>query len=503
MRTRRNHPALEFTATVTAQDEGEAAATGEDEPRGSLWEGVLAVEGRTTGDGRLFDRGAIHWGELPLPLRWAREDFGEHQGAVVIGRVLEVWRDGDMIRGRGDIDLASEVGAEALRMMRGDLVNGVSVDLDDVDVEIRVDREAFEEGLPAEDEPRLDEDGREIMVGFQSDEEIMAVVDGRLRAATLVDIPAFNEARLEVVSDEQLVAHLAALANRGETFQFPCPKPFDSHEECVAHMEGEVDDPDAFCAEWERVCSGSLGLLAGGTMSPPREWFNDPELDQPTGITVTDEGRIFGHLATWGQCHTAFSDCVTPPQSPSGYRWFHTGAIRTADGDEVAVGRVTMDTLHAGRRLGPGDTLAHYEHTGAAVADVCAGEDQHGVWIAGAVRPGVTDEQVAKLRGSPLSGDWRRIGDSMELVAALAVNVPGFPIPRTRALVSSGAVQAIQSAGIVAPSDGRDLSDSDRAVLRRLAQRERRAEQARQQRVKAARARVLVASAHRKVHGGR
>src|SRR5699024_6608649 len=33
----------------------------------------------------------------------------------------------------------------------------------------------------------------------------------------------------------------------------------------------------------------------------------------------------------------------------------------------------------------------------------------------------------------PLSGDWRTIGGNLELVAALAVNTPGFPI------VASGA----------------------------------------------------------------
>ena len=43
-----------------------------------------------------------------------------------------------------------------------------------------------------------------------------------------------------------------------------------------------------------------------------------------------------------------------------------------------------------------------------------------------ALRPGLSDEQVRTLRASPLSGDWRYIDGQLELVGALAVNLPGF-----------------------------------------------------------------------------
>jgi hypothetical protein len=49
----------------------------------------------------------------------------------------------------------------------------------------------------------------------------------------------------------------------------------------------------------------------------------------------------------------------------------------------------------------------------------------------------VTAEQLAVLRAGALSGDWRRIGGNLELIAALAVTTPGFPIAR-EALVASG-----------------------------------------------------------------
>ncbi len=65
-------------------------------------------------------------------------------------------------------------------------------------------------------------------------------------------------------------------------------------------------------------------------------------------------------------------------------------------------------------------------------------EDAYGIVVAGAMRPNVTPEQVRELRASPLSGDWRPLQGRSELVALLAVNTPGFLIPR----VASGALVA-------------------------------------------------------------
>jgi hypothetical protein len=48
----------------------------------------------------------------------------------------------------------------------------------------------------------------------------------------------------------------------------------------------------------------------------------------------------------------------------------------------------------------------------------------------------VSRERVRELRGAALSGDWRSISGALELLGLLAVNVPGFPVPR--ALAASG-----------------------------------------------------------------
>lgn len=186
--------------------------------------------------------------------------------------------------------------------------------------------------------------------------------------------------------------------------------------------------------------------------APPSSWFADPELSGPQPITITDDGRIFGHLASWGTCHTGFRDkCVTAPKSRSGYSYFHLGTVRTAEGDDVAVGTVHFATDHADTRAALPAAQRHYADTGCAGAVVRAGEDKYGIWVAGAVLPGA---DLVTLRHAPLSGDWRSVGGSMELVGALAVNQPGFPVPRPRwSTDDRQRVYALCAAGALAPAD--------------------------------------------------
>jgi hypothetical protein len=195
-------------------------------------------------------------------------------------------------------------------------------------------------------------------------------------------------------------------------------------------------------------------------IAPPRAWFTDPALREVTPLTVTSEGRVFGHLASWRECHldsgSYGASCVTAPRSRNGYASFMLGAVLTDEGDTIATGPIVLGTPHASVEWNAQTAMHHYSDTGHAVADVRAGEDRHGIWIAGALRPGTTAEQVRALRASPLSGDWRsdpRTG-SQELIAALAVNMPGFPIQRPRALVASGGrLLSLLSIGMVPTRD--------------------------------------------------
>jgi hypothetical protein len=192
-------------------------------------------------------------------------------------------------------------------------------------------------------------------------------------------------------------------------------------------------------------------------MFPPVSAFTDPGLDEPTPLTLVEQDgyiEVYAHLATWGTCHTSFSgQCVTPPRSNTDYSYFNVGAARALDGEQVrtvAVGHITMGPGgHASMSANAAEAAAHYDNVNTVVADVAAGEDAHGIWVHGVVRRGVSEAELETLRSSPLSGDWRKVGSSLELVAALAVNVPGFPVPRAR--VAAGAPESLVAAGAVPP----------------------------------------------------
>lgn len=185
-------------------------------------------------------------------------------------------------------------------------------------------------------------------------------------------------------------------------------------------------------------------------VEPPKSWFQNPGLTRRTPLTVEPDGRVFGHIAAWGECHRDFSgrECVLAPKSRKGYEPFHLGTVYTAEGDPVRVGKIVMDTRHADIGLGYTAAAVHYDNTGDEIAVVRAGEDDFGVWVAGAVVPEATPGKVAKLRRSPISGDWRRVEGNLELTAALAVNVPAFPVysmdgEDQLALVAAGTLEPV------------------------------------------------------------
>ena len=190
----------------------------------------------------------------------------------------------------------------------------------------------------------------------------------------------------------------------------------------------------------------ATALVAGAApLYPPSSWYQDPGLSRPTPLTVTEDGHIYGHIAAWETSHIGLPPGTRPPHSRSGYSFFKTGRVKTEDGALVPVGQLTLAGGHAPLSASASEAVEHYDNTNSAVADVTAGEDAHGIWISGGLRPGVTEEQIRALRASAPSGDWRPINGALELVAVCQVNTPGFPI--AHAMVASGQVTALVAAG--------------------------------------------------------
>jgi hypothetical protein len=130
--------------------------------------GVLAALGTPTVDGRqVMD---AQWGELPLPLWYKRAQGGwGHDGAVIVGRIDELIKDGSLVRFNGVIEegIEESINAEVVASLG---VLGISMD-----------------GRPAPDseiEVEYDDDGWPEMVTFHLYE---------ILGATLTSGPAFQE----------------------------------------------------------------------------------------------------------------------------------------------------------------------------------------------------------------------------------------------------------------------------------------------------------------------
>jgi hypothetical protein len=209
-----------------------------------------------------------------------------------------------------------------------------------------------------------------------------------------------------------------------------------------------------------------IASAAHALAAPPDDWFQPFELDGPTPLTVTADGRVFGHLATWDSCHRSGqygNTCTRPPSDPKA-PFFQMGQVLTASGATVDVGVVTVGGGHASPNKGLIAALEHYDDVSTAAATVVVHEDDYGIGLFGSVTPDADPSLVAALRRSPLSGDWRKEKGKWRLVAAHAVNTPGFPIPR--GLVASVEGEAFFTTGRVEPKEPVvDLS----AAARRLA----------------------------------
>lgn len=498
----------DFASLATTPDTDEKLDLDPD-PRGTtvrvFKHQLIAPYGTPTGDKRRFAHGSLEVGALPIPLKWQREDNQGHSTSVAVGRIDKAHFEDDGVYGSGiffDPDPAktprwAEDCAEAYQLTREQVI-GPSVDLDSM---------AFHEYVAPEEG---DEYSAEARPEIEVDK-------GRIRAATLVQIPAFMEARpfalgeqdaLEYAAELDDLATLtasgvpsavdmqvarehewdplewlgsgaylfsgAALYQDGERNLFPVADLVDGRLQLIpaavadaisvlAFKSGKVDLPEGVkqtlrerLTEMASVCElpappwlKQEALVAAGAFrdwKPPAEMFSNPQLDKPTPIKI-ENGRIYGHLADWRSCHIGFNHCVRAPKSRSSYAHFHVGEVQT-DAGPLPVGKITLGGGHAS--TAPGTTLQaaveHYDDSGTAVAVVRAGEDRHGIWISGVPIPGQEDA-FASLPLYPLSGDWRTVGGHPEMIAALAVNTPGFGIPRVTE--EYGKVTALVAAGML------------------------------------------------------
>jgi len=361
---------------------------------------LVIPEGIETGDGRVFQKDSIGMRDLPLPLLWQIKTGNGHDGSVVVGQIISMERTKSGIGNAIGLFDSGEFGKEAERLVRHGFVRGVSADMDKFEA----------------DEETTDDtggDSKSISSGR------INITSARVMAVTIVPKPAFQECFIQIVDETS-----------------------DAEEETMQPDGVYVDNVNPLDASALVAC----GMVAGAIPNePPTTWFENPKLKKATPLTIGDDGRVFGHIAAWHVDHIGMAFGTKPPRSRSQYSYFHTGVVRTEEGSDVPVGQLTLAGGHAGLEASAQQAAKHYDDTGSAFADVHAGEDSYGIWVAGSLRSGTTPEQIRAARASAPSGDWRPIKGSLELVAVCQVNVPGFPIARAR--VASGQVMALVAAG--------------------------------------------------------
>lgn len=438
---------------------------------GSLkWTATFVPEGILTEDGRAFAPGALilppdeQARQLPLTLMAMIETSAEggHDGAKIAGRIDQMWREGNLVKASGVFDDGA-YGQDIARMVGDGTLRGLSVDIAPLEWERSPASDWFDgegnwiaqqgddgEWIPAGEAPSL-EDAIDRLFGGGED-MVLVITKGVIGMATVCPFPAFGQASISLAASgagEAPIVRYAGQAGFIVTHDHPALVAGAAAvgAESVAATVEEADE------ENEGLTAAAAGLAFE---RPPAEWFDDPELDGLTALTITEDGRVYGHAWEWETCHLSFDTCVVAPHSLTDYAYFQLGEVECESGERISIGKITLDTGHAGQRLTRAEATRHYDDTGTVAAYVAFGEDEFGGWFAGAIAPELSESKLRVMRGATISGDWRGVNGNLELIALLAVNVPGFPVPRQRELVASGEfadgrpdILALTAAGIL------------------------------------------------------
>lgn len=245
-----------------------------------------------------------------------------------------------------------------------------------------------------------------------------------------------------------------------------CPFPgFENAGIRLAGAAGAVAGSGRHVREAIAAALTAAGGKAVAPVRPPRSWFfvdppmsdDDPRLVlQPADelgverlavpLTITDDGQVFGNMAVGeGACHVGYAgDCVTVPTSPTNYARFHLGATPCDDGSVVPTGVLVAGADHAPLTLNGDQLRNRHEATSLQWADVRAVDTPYGPWVCGALRPDVTEHLLRALRGSSVSGEWRDEGRGLDLILAVSVSSPGWPVFREALVASSLGSQVVR-----------------------------------------------------------
>jgi hypothetical protein len=305
------------------------------------WVGVITKLGIEAGKLDKRKISDVTWSDLPITLYAQTENSSGHSDAFICGSINDIWVDGTNVYGKGYFSNSKE-GQDALLLVQEGALRGLSVDIRDGDLEIVENQ-----------------DTGEVSIDW---------VTAKIGAATLVAMPAFEGAEIQVLDGKNLKASV-------------------------------------------------------GPHKYPKAMFSRIKFDKAQRIDISDDGEISGHIVQWGIAHRGFSNkTVVLYPAKSKLRDFNIGRANFIEGGTTSAGILTSDGLHAPEDL-PGANTNHkramavqafvtseesrFEDVRCQFAQVFAWEDEFGIAIHGSLLPDVTVAQATRALAGCSSIDYR------------------------------------------------------------------------------------------------
>jgi hypothetical protein len=357
-----------------------------------------------------------------------------------------------------------------------------------------------------------DSDNGVVVHSEQAGDFVIRITRARVRGATLVAMPAFDQARImldppEETDEEQAAAVAAALTAAasapGETRQRvvryvrTCPYAVGAAEVAEAlgltlgtarrHLRAATQDghlvrlarglyvsastiPEgpqvtaSAAADAEDPALTELVASAWTAMRDlppmPAGWFAEPteeELPPGSGGVHYADGRIYGWVAQAGEPHAGFANRRLTIESLGEIDTTHflRARFKLDNGQTVKAGAFTMNAPHSRDGAECNDVACQFDDTRTVAGIVTVGMNERGMWFSGAASPFLAEWDRNVFQACQPSYHMKK-GDNgrWQLRAVLSVPVPGHSSPLLAAAVVERANLALAaSAAMVTAAD--------------------------------------------------
>lgn len=350
-----------------------------------------------------------------------------------------------------------------------------------------------------------DEDGV-VLHSEQAGDFLIRITKARVRGATLVSMPAYDQARIILdppeTSEDAIAAVNAAITAAasapGETRQRviryvrTCPDPVGAGEVAKAlgitvetarkHLRAASKDghlvrlaaglyvgastlpegPEATASAVADAEDPALTELVASAWTAMRDlppmpaaWFAEPtdeELPPGSGGVHYADGRIYGWVAQAGEPHAGFANRRLTIDSLGDIDTTHFLRARFPldNGQTVKAGAFTMNAPHTRDGAECNDVACQFDDSRTVAGIVTVGMNERGMWFSGAAAPWLSEWDRTVFMGCQPSYHMKKGTDGRwQLRAVLSVPVPGHSSPLLAAAVERGNLALAASAAVV------------------------------------------------------